>query len=835
MGEVYRARDSKLDRVVAVKVLPGSMASDKEALARFEREAKAVAALSHPNILAIFDFGTHDGIAYAAMELLEGENLRARLSGGPLPTRRAIDIAQQVCHGLGAAHEKGIVHRDLKPENLFITKDGRVKILDFGLAKVTRPAYPHERETMDLAPPNEPGTVMGTVGYMSPEQVRGEAADQRSDIFSFGSILYEMLSGKRAFRSDSAVETMSAILKHEPPDLVETNKTVNPALDRMVRRCLEKHAEARFQSARDLAFQLETISGLSSSSVAHLTAAGALPRATRRVPWPYLAIPLVLGLALGFAAANWPRAAAVETSFQQLTFRTGTISGARFAPDGETIVYSAAWKGRPIEILTSRVQSPESRDLELPKAGVLALSTTGEMAIALDCRFVLGACRGTLARVPLSGGAPRELLKDVRDADWLPDGSDLAILREVKGRQQIELPTGTALYQASGWLSHVRVSPKGDLVAFIDHPTFGDDAGAVTVVDRKGQSRTVSDGWSSAWGLAWHPSGDEIWLTAAERGLHQTLYAIDLAGRRRVVLRAPARLVLQDISRKGQVLLTREAARGGLVCLRPGETKEQDLSWLDWSSMAHLSNDGRTLLFGERGEGTHGVPTVYLRKTDGSAAVRLGEGRPLALSPDGAWALAFTADRKLVLLPTGAGEPRVLAIEPLVRVNRASWFPKANRVLLLGTEKGGPRRCYVLDLEKGPPRAIGEVGLEFFGDPIAPDETRFAALGANREVVLHPLESGAAQPVPGATPGLVPIQWSPDGRTLYLAQRESLPLKVYKLDLGASAPQLWKEIQPGDTTGIVRVPNVDISADGQAYTYTYTRRLGELYLATGLR
>jgi Tol biopolymer transport system component len=838
MGEVYRAKDTQLDRQVAIKVLPKQTASDPDALARFDREAKAVAALSHPNVLGVFDFSTQDHVAYAVMELLEGESLRARIAAGPLPARRAVEIALQICQGLGAAHEKGIVHRDLKPENIFITKDNRIKILDFGLAKHVHVKSETERETVEYGAGTEKGTILGTVGYMSPEQVRGEDVDARSDIFSFGAVLYEMLSGRRAFKADSAIETMSAILKQDPPELVETNQNVNPALERIVRHCLEKQPDARFQSARDLAFQLETLSGVSTTSASGLGHAGPLPRATRRVPWPLLAIPLGLGLAIGAGVALRWRAHAPLPLYQQLTFQSGTISQARFAPDDETIVYSAAWSSHPVEVLTTRRESPESRGLQLAQSGLFSVSREGELAIAEGCEFFMGACHGTLARVPLSGGAPREMLKDIHAADWAPKGDDLAIVREMGGRTRLEYPVGQVLYEAPGWISHVRFSPSGDSIAFIDHPMAGDDGGAITIVDRAGKARVLADGWGSAWGLAWHPSGREIWFTAAETGLVQALRAVDLKGRQRVVLRTPSRLILQDISKTGRVLFSRETARGGLMFASGDGKKEQDLSWFDWSFMAHVSDDAKTVLFGERGEGTRGVATIYMRGTNGSAAVNLGEGRPLALSRDGAWVLAAPAPDKLRLLPTGVGDPRDVSAAPLARVMRAAWFPRSNRVLLLASEKGHPRRCYVLDLDKGGaplPVSVEGKSIEFLGQPVSPDEKMFAATDASGRIALHPVDGGEPRILSELPKGTVPMRWSPDGASLFVYRRESLPAQILRVDLATQAVTPWKELMPGDTTGIVRVPNVDLSADGRSYVYTYSQRLSELYLAEGLR
>src|SRR5438034_1121301 len=264
MGEVYRARDTRLGRDVAVKVLPHTFSADVDRLRRFEQEACAAGALNHPNILSIYDVGTHDGSPYVVSELLEGETLRQRIGGTALAQRRAIDYALGIVHGLAAAHEKGIVHRDLKPDNIFITKDGRVKILDFGIAKLTQPdGSLSQTEIPTRRVDTDPGVVMGTVGYMSPEQVKGRPVDHRSDIFSFGAILYDMLSGRRAFHGESAAETMSAILKEDPPDLSGTNHNISPALERLVNHCLQKNPEERFHSASDLAFALEAISGTS--------------------------------------------------------------------------------------------------------------------------------------------------------------------------------------------------------------------------------------------------------------------------------------------------------------------------------------------------------------------------------------------------------------------------------------------------------------------------------------------------------------------------------------------------------------------------------------------
>lgn len=430
MGEVYRARDTRLGREVAIKVLPEHLSADDDAVARFDREARAVAALSHPNILALHDFGKEGATAYAVMELLDGKTLRARLDGGALPFRKCVEYGVQIAEGLAAAHEKGIVHRDLKPDNIFVTPDGHVKILDFGLARSELAAAPEDSQapTAAAAAATDPGTVMGTVGYMSPEQVRGHRADQRSDIFSLGAVLYEMATGKRAFKGDSAVETMNAVLKDDPPD-IPTARDLPAEFDRVIRHCLEKSPGERFQSARDIVFALKAMSG--ESSARSRAAAPRIP--TRR--WLPAAAAIVAGTLIAAAFLTGRRegrrfAHSHPPTFQPLTFRRGTLFNARFASDGATIVYSAAWQGEPAALYTVRLTSPESQKLDLPPAVLYSVSKADELAIGLDFHFTTGhTSEATLARVSLSGGTPRPVAGRVTAADWSPDGSELAIAR----------------------------------------------------------------------------------------------------------------------------------------------------------------------------------------------------------------------------------------------------------------------------------------------------------------------------------------------------------------------------------------------------------------------
>src|SRR6266508_3899388 len=409
MGEVYRAKDSRLGRDVAIKVLPSSFSADPDRLRRFEQEARAAGILNHPNITAVHDIGTHEGAPYVVSELLEGETLRTALSGGKLSQRKAIDYALQIAHGLAAAHAKGIVHRDLKPENLFVLRDGRVKILDFGLAKLTHiEVEPGATSLPTATGGTEPGVVLGTLGYMSPEQVKGKPADARSDIFCFGAILYEMLSGKRAFHRDSAAETMSAILREEPPDLSVTNQSISPGLERIVRHAIEKNPEQRFHSAHDVAFALEALSGL---SVPRLEAPSAAVRGRQRT----LVVPaaIVVALAAGLVAGRliWKAKPVTPPSFKRLNYGRGPIISARFAPAGQMIVYAASWDGAQKPRLYSvRAESPESLRLALPSGQVESVSKSGEMLVLNILQCSTGYARiGTLSQAPLSGSAPRDL------------------------------------------------------------------------------------------------------------------------------------------------------------------------------------------------------------------------------------------------------------------------------------------------------------------------------------------------------------------------------------------------------------------------------------------
>jgi eukaryotic-like serine/threonine-protein kinase len=851
MGEVYRARDERLGREVAVKVLLAESSTDPDRLRRFEQEARAVGALNHPNLLAVFDTGQHEGHPYIVFELLEGTTLRQVVGHSALPPRKAVEYAIQIAHGLAAAHEQGIVHRDLKPENLFVTRDGRVKILDFGLAKLRPALDPHapREEGPTVSAVTEAGVVLGTVGYMSPEQVRGDPADHRSDIFAFGSVLYEMLSGRRPFSGDTSAELMTAILKEDPPELAKPD--VAAGLERVVRRCIEKRPEERFQSARDVGFALEAVSGVSSAPHAATT------RRAEKRRWSALlagAAAVVGGtLAIGYYWVVQHRIAP-PPSFKQLTFRRGVVHTARFAPDGHTIVYGAAWEGNPTRVFATRVEGPESSPLDVPEGTVASVSSGGELAMLTGRMYLEGMPPRTLARVPLAGGAPRDVAQNVLAADWAPDGRTLAVTRVeyagasggaagaaatvdqwLKRRQRLEFPIGKVLHEtASGWLYLPRVSPRGDRVAFVEERA---DGHSLELVDLAGSRTTLLRGLAWPTGIAWSPNGDEVWY--AEGG---ALWAVGFNGRRRLVARLPGAVTLKDISRDGHVILTLDQGQASLMVQAPDESEERDLSWFDASQPAALSTDGRTLLFTDRGRAGSlqdaGNTASYLRRTDGSPAIRLGEGTAQALSPDGRWVLSLVHDTptRLMLLPTGPGEPRPIPLGD-IKGWRADFLPDGKTILVWGSAPGEGDRVFVQDLEGRERRALPE-GFHLFryGSTVSPDGKQVAVAGPGQKLVLIPIEGGEPRPVPGALTWEAPVGWSRDGRFLYVfGSPIELAVKIHRIDLVSGRRELWKEIQPRDPAGFGGFTNITFTPDRTSYAYGLNRYLCTLYLVEGLK
>jgi eukaryotic-like serine/threonine-protein kinase len=724
-------------------------------------------------------------------------------------------------------------------------------VTDFGVARAVS-------EAVGDAAITHTGMAVGTPAYMAPEQAAGDThVDHRADLYALGVVVYEMLAGQPPFRGTSFQALVAAQLTRTPPPLAEARPSVPGEFAAIVHRCLEKRAADRYQDAAELVAALDRIapsSGHTTVVTTHAAHGGAAAEATRVVATPQPQSPignrgisrrtaLAGGASLGLLGAVFGTGMYVERrarsrpmpSYQRLTFRRGMIRTARFGPDFRTVLYGALWDGDVCRIYTVRPDSPESAALPLPPGAPLAVSVSGELALALGSHYRGIMTYGTLARVPLAGGAPRELQEHVKYADWSPDGRELAIVRRVGDRDQLEFPVGTVIAQPDspdGGFSFARISPRGDAVAVFELDVHNWLVGRVVIVDRAGMKRTVSAPYFNVFGLAWR--GDEVWFTAADTLplFRNAIHAMNASGDVRIVARMPGNTSLHDIAPDGRALIARTDDRSGIAVRVPGGAVERDLSWLDASVLADISSDGRRILFTENGVGGGPRQSTYLRGTDESVAVRLGDGVARALSPDGLRVIVQSdaGSPHFDVIPTGPGETSRLERAGL-RLLGARWLADGRNVVVRAQPVNGPPRLYVLDVEGDSTRPVTPEGLAIgeTGWSVSPDGA-MAAVSTGERLELFPIAGGQPRRVPGDSDHLRVVGWIESG--LLVSEDPAAGGTVFRLDPATGRVDSWADIQPQDPAGIMRLDldTLVVTPDGRGYGYSWHRAISDLYL-----
>ncbi len=843
MGEVYRARDTRLDRTVAIKILPHHLSSNPDLKQRFEREARAISSLNHPRICTLHDVGYQDGVDFLVMEYLEGESLAERLRKSRLALKESLKIGIEICEALEAAQRAGIVHRDLKPGNIMLTKNG-AKLMDFGLAKATVPglasassapllsAAKTMSEATPLSPLTSAGMVIGTIQYMAPEQIEGKEADARSDLFALGAVLYEMVTGKRPFDGKSQLGLASAILEKDPAPIRTLVPLTPPTFERVVNACLAKNPDDRFQTAHDVRLELEWIA----EDLPQLTAPGSAATAkpfARALPWAITAAVALLALGALFLVRRENPIA----RYTNISFRDGTLLGARFSHDGQTIIFSGRWEGEKPQISVARLGSPESRPLGIPSAEVAAVSTSDELAVFLGCEEIYFlTCGGTLATVNLAGGSPRTLAEHVGQADWHPDGKRMVISVLAPEGSRLEFPPGHVLYrQRAGWIGHPRFSPDGNMIAFESHPILGNDDGSVDIVDLNGNHSVLSTD-TSVEGLAWAPDGKEVWFAGTKTaGWADTLFAVTPSGKERAIMSLPA-IRLHDISKDGRVLLSRETWRRQIRGLFPGDKAEHPYSWLDDTEVTAMSADGRLISMYEAGEiyGIENNSLSYYRSTDGTPPVRLGVGTA-AISPDGKWVLLGSnhIDRKLPLQlqPIGPGDSRDLPTPGLIAFDHHVWSDDGRQIVYEAETDQKQWNVYTQAIAGGDPVLVKKDARETYpvispnGDTVALREVR-GGISLYRRNESQPVALTAASEME------YPIRFVKDGKALFVAEQTGGEVVLTVIDLASGHREAWKRI-PEDYAS--RANQLFVATpDLKYYAYPFPRYSSVLYTVENL-
>ncbi|HEY8146881.1 MAG TPA: serine/threonine-protein kinase [Kofleriaceae bacterium] len=805
MGDVYRGKDERLGRAVAVKVLTRAPAD------RMLLEGRASAAIVHPNVVTVHDIGSEGGTTYVVSELVDGESLRSLLAGGMLAPDKALRLAIDLARGLAAASAAGIVHRDLKPENLLVARDGTLKILDFGLAR-----FAAEPAGLD---DTEPGAVLGTAGYMAPEQARGEPVDGRADLFAAGAIFYELFTGERAFGGGSHAARMAAVLRDIPPGIDELGP-VGP----VIARCLAKDPGDRFHSAQDLAWVLERIAA----------GAGGAPAAarppTRRTLLVAGAAASVTGAAAYLIGRRGRRAAVAQPpALRQLTFRQGRVVTARFARDGASVYFGAAWDDEPIAVSQLRFDGGVARALDLPSADLLAVSAS-QLALSLGRRHVDGQCAtGRLALAPIDGGAERVLREEVQDADLVADGGEMALVIRAARGFELEWPLGTVRQRSAEWITHPRIAPDRSRVACLIHKGPNDDQGRVAVIERAGgEPRTLSDGWSSVSGLAWRAGSQQLIASGGREGLGTEFHAIRLDSRAQVLYQSEGRMRLHDALDSGRSLVSRDHWRLRTMVGGGGEP-DRDRSLTPLSIAMDLSPDGATLLVGEFGD-QDAVNGVYLVPVAGGTRLRLGPGLPLCRSPDQRRVLATTFSRvgggtEVIVYDTAQGSARAFEVAPVAGLHWAQWIDD-EVVVGSGNERGRPGRLWRLSVRGGPAEPLTAEGMHGQGAVDAAGQ-RVAFVDSDHRLQVVPLAGGPPRAVPGGFRDQIVCGWHASGDIL--VRTTTAPVDIRRIDPTSGRATTFRRLTP-PPLGLRGVDTVVLAAGGDRYAYSYGHELSELYL-----
>ena len=821
MATVYLAEDLKHNRKVAVKVLKPELAVAIGA-ERFLAEIKTTANLQHPHILALHDSGEVNGTVFYVMPYVEGESLRDRLDREKqLPVNDAIRIASEVADALEYAHERGVIHRDIKPENILLHR-GHAVVADFGIALAA--------SKTGGARMTETGMSLGTPTYMSPEQAMGSReVDARTDIYSLGCVLYEMLVGEAPFVGPTAQSIVAKVITEQPKSIRQQRHTVPPNVDATVQVALEKLAADRFETAGEFAESLRDTGGASLRVTSRISAPETRSAGNNTMRWGAAALVgaalIVAAYVAGRRSSSTDKAAGL--SMEQLTYQKQAIFSARFTSNGE-IVYSAADIGSSPRIYLLTSAYPQPRSVTDSATNLLAVSKNDEMAVlvgaALDHHRVF---TGTLARMPVSGGMPREVMAGVHDADWSPDGSQLAVAHDVNGTDRLEYPIGTTLYESPGQLSDVRVSADGQHVAFTEHPEKGDDRGAVGVVDLKGNHKVLTPQYLAIEGLAWTTGDQSIAYGESTNSGIQRVDEVTLDGKVRTGAPGVGNAVIQDIGPDGRRLILRTDTFNRLWSKRASDAAPKDLSWLDITFFPILSGDGSLLIFGDGSSVSGENYAVMLRRTDGSPAVRLGEGGDYSLSRDKQWVLSSlpSVPVKLMMYPTGAGTPRRVDNGEFAGLVAASFLGDGSRLVVCGNEPKHAVRCYVRPIAGGTFKPITPEGVS--GAVASPDGESIVALSSEGYRQFS-TSDGSSRQVPGLVPGDQVIRYSPDGRFLWTRKPKSQPVHVEQIDIATGARSaLLPDFSP-PRAGVFSVAYVALADD--PHSYAYIEREGDSYL-----